>query len=96
MTVFMLRIEMATRFMRWIARPGQARWSFIADGRIDSPPTYHNGMILVGSRGGWVYCLRASDGQLAWKFNGMPERRLICDTGRLESAWPVHGSIMIA
>ena len=25
----------------------------------------------------------------------MPERRLICDTGRLESAWPVHGSIMI-
>ncbi|MEO6785100.1 MAG: PQQ-binding-like beta-propeller repeat protein, partial [Chthoniobacteraceae bacterium] len=74
---------------------GKARWTFIADGRIDSPPTYHNGMILVGSRGGWVYCLRASDGMLAWKFNGMPERRLICDTGRLESAWPVNGSIMI-
>ena len=26
---------------------------------------------------------------------GCRERRLICDTGRLESAWPVHGSIMI-
>jgi outer membrane protein assembly factor BamB len=74
---------------------GRARWSFIADGRIDSPPTYYKGMILVGSRGGSVYALRASDGQLAWKFNGMPKRRLICDTGRLESAWPVHGSIMI-
>ena len=74
---------------------GQTRWSFIADGRIDSPPTYYNGMLLFGSRGGWVYCLRASDGQLAWEFTGMPERRLICDTGRLESAWPVHGSIMI-
>ncbi|TWT91199.1 outer membrane protein assembly factor BamB family protein [Neorhodopirellula pilleata] len=74
---------------------GVARWSFVADGRIDSPPTYHNGMILVGSRGGWVYGLRASDGHLAWKFNGLPQRRLICDTGRLESAWPVHGSIML-
>lgn len=74
---------------------GRARWSFIADGRIDSPPTYYKGMILVGSRGGSVYGLRATDGQLAWKFNGMPQRRLICDCGRLESAWPVHGSIMI-
>ena len=74
---------------------GETRWTFIADGRIDSPPTYYKGLVLFGSRGGWVYCLRASDGQLAWKFNGMPERRLICDTGRLESAWPVHGSIMI-
>lgn len=74
---------------------GETRWTFIADGRIDSPPTFYNGMILVGSRGGSVYCLRASDGQLAWKFNGMPDRRLICDTGRLESAWPVHGSIMM-
>ena len=74
---------------------GQTQWSFVVDGRIDSPPTYHNGMLLVGSRGGWVYCLQASDGQLAWKFNGMPERRLICDQGRLESAWPVHGSIMV-
>lgn len=74
---------------------GQTSWSFVADGRIDSPPTYHHGKVLVGSRGGWVYCLRASDGRLVWKFNGMPERRLICDQGRLESAWPVHGSIMI-
>jgi outer membrane protein assembly factor BamB len=76
-------------------KSGETRWTFIADGRIDSPPTYHKGMILFGSRGGYVYCLRASDGQMVWKFNGMPEQRLICDTGRLESAWPVNGSIMI-
>ncbi|QDV41162.1 outer membrane biogenesis protein BamB [Stieleria neptunia] len=74
---------------------GDIRWTFIADGRIDSPPTYSNGLILVGSRGGSVSCLRASDGQLVWTFNGMPQRRLICDAGRLESAWPVHGSIMM-
>lgn len=74
---------------------GRTRWTFIADGRIDSPPTYHEGLVLFGGRCGHVYCLRASDGQLVWKFSGLPERRLICDTGRLESAWPVNGSIMI-
>ncbi|MFC1764659.1 PQQ-binding-like beta-propeller repeat protein [Planctomycetota bacterium] len=74
---------------------GQTRWTYVADGLIDCPPTYHNGMVLFGTRTGWVYCLRASDGQLAWKFTGLPERRLICDSGRLESAWPVNGSVLI-
>ena len=74
---------------------GKTRWTYIADGRIDSPPTYYRGMVLFGSRTGEVHCLRASDGQLVWKFSGMPERRLICDTGRLESAWPVNGSVMV-
>ena len=74
---------------------GQTRWTHIADGCIDSPPTYYQGMVLFGTRTGWVHCLRASDGQLAWKFTGLPERRLVCDTGRLESAWPVNGSVMI-
>ena len=74
---------------------GETRWTFTAAGRIDSPPTYYKGVVLFGSRCGWVYCLRASDGQLAWRFNGMPERRLVCDTGRLESAWPVNGSVMV-
>jgi outer membrane protein assembly factor BamB len=74
---------------------GKKRWSFVSEGGIDSPPTYHKGLILVGSRGGWVYCLRATDGEMVWKFTGMPERRLVCDSGRLESAWPISGSILV-
>lgn len=74
---------------------GQTRWTYTAGGRIDSPPTYYKGLVLFGSRAGWVYCLRASDGALVWKFNGLPERRLMADTGRFESAWPVNGSIMV-
>ena len=74
---------------------GEARWTFTAGGRIDSPPTYYKGLVLFGCRCGSVYCLRAEDGELVWRFNGMPERRLICDKGRLESAWPVNGGIMI-
>jgi outer membrane protein assembly factor BamB len=74
---------------------GKIAWSFAADGRIDSPPTYYKGLLLFGCRGGWVYALRAMDGTLAWKFSDLPEKRLISARGQLESAWPVSGSVMV-
>ena len=73
---------------------GQTEWTFTADGRIDSPPAYYKGMVLFGSRDGWVYCLRASDGALAWRFKDLPDK-LIGAFGQLESAWPVSGSVLI-
>ncbi len=73
---------------------GKTKWTFTADGRIDSPPAYYKGMVLFGSRDGWVYCLRASDGALAWRFKDLPDR-LIGAFGQLESAWPVTGSVLI-
>ena len=73
---------------------GQTQWTFTADSRIDSPPAYHKGMVLFGSRDGWVYCLRASDGSLAWRFKDLPDR-LIGAYGQLESAWPVSGSVLV-
>ena len=77
------------------ARTGKQRWAFTAGGRIDSPPTVHKGTVLFGSADGYVYCLRASDGELAWKFRAAPHRRLIQSFGQLESAWPVHGSVLM-
>ena len=50
------------------AADGKIVWRFAAEGRVDSPPTYHQGLVLFGSRDGSVYCLRASDGALAWRF----------------------------
>ena len=47
---------------------GDVIWRFTADARIDSPPTYTRGLVLFGSRGGWVYAIRARDGALAWRF----------------------------
>ncbi|MDP6542633.1 MAG: PQQ-binding-like beta-propeller repeat protein [Phycisphaerae bacterium] len=74
---------------------GKKRWNFIAGGRIDSPPTIHKGMVLFGSADGYVYCLRATDGELAWRFRAAPHQRLIGSFGQLESAWPVHGSVLM-
>lgn len=77
------------------ARDGKALWSYAAGGRVDSPPTIYNGLVLFGSADGWVYCLRASDGKLVWRFRGAPEARRVVAFGQLESAWPVHGSVLV-
>ena len=73
---------------------GKTEWTFTADGRIDSPPAYYKGLVLFGSRDGWVYCLRAGDGALAWRFKDLPDR-LIGAYGQLESKWPVSGSVLV-
>ncbi|MBC8871662.1 MAG: PQQ-binding-like beta-propeller repeat protein [Planctomycetes bacterium] len=77
------------------AETGEQLWSFAAGGRVDSPPTIYKGMALVGCRNGWVYCLRARDGALAWRFRAAPEERRIIAFNQLESAWRVHGSVLV-
>jgi outer membrane protein assembly factor BamB len=77
------------------AKDGRPLWTFTAGGRIDSPPTVHEGLVLMGSADGCVYCLRAADGALAWRFRAAPEDRRIGAFGRVESAWPVHGSVLV-
>jgi len=77
------------------AKDGRKLWEFAAGARIDSPPTYHKGTLIFGSMDGWVYCVRATDGLLAWRFQAAPEDRMIGAFGQLESAWPVHGSVLV-
>ncbi|MGI9427808.1 MAG: PQQ-binding-like beta-propeller repeat protein [Bythopirellula sp.] len=74
---------------------GKEVWSFIADGRIDTPPTYYKGMLLFGTRSGYAYCLRASDGALSWRFRAAPHERLIGAFDGIESAWPVYGAVLV-
>lgn len=74
---------------------GLPAWQFIAGGRVDSPPTYWQGRVFFGSKDGWVYCLRATDGALIWKFQGAPNNRQHGANEQLESVWPVHGSVLV-
>jgi len=74
---------------------GEPAWTFIADGRIDSPPTLSEGLCLFGTRNGFVYCLRASDGALTWQFHAAPQDRRLFAYEQLESVWPVHGSVLV-
>ena len=77
------------------AADGGKVWSHTAGGRIDSAPTLHAGTVVFGSADGWVTCLDQRDGQLVWRFHAAPEARLIANHGRLESSWPVHGSVLL-
>ena len=77
------------------AGDGSRLWSFTADGPVDSPPTIHDGRVVFGSTDGSVYCLRATDGELVWRFQAAPSHRRIVSYERIESAWPVHGSVLI-
>jgi len=74
---------------------GREVWRHTAGGRIDSPPVIDGPRILFGCADGYAYCLRAEDGALVWRFQAAPARRLICDRGRLESPWRVHGSMLL-
>jgi len=74
---------------------GKKSWIFQAGGRIDSAPTIYKGRVIFGSADGSLYCLRASDGELIWRFFAAPDKRQMISRGQVESAWPVHGSVLI-
>lgn len=77
------------------ASDGQLKWTFIADGPIDSPPTLAGNAVVFGGEDGWIYVVRAADGKLAWRFRAAPEERVILTDEHPASAWPLHGSLLV-
>ena len=77
------------------AGSGKTLWSYATSGRVDSPPTVYQGRALFGSADGWVYCLRASDGELVWRFRAAPKELKTVALGQVESVWPVHGNVLV-
>lgn len=77
------------------ALSGKSLWTFTAGGRVDSPPTFWEGRLLFGCKDGSVYCLRASDGALIWRFQAAPGDRQHVAFEQIESVWPVHGSVLV-
>jgi len=77
------------------ATTGKGLWHYVADGRVDSPPTCSGGLVVFGAADGCVYCLRAADGTLVWRFRAAPRAERVVSYGRLESPWPLHGSVLV-
>ncbi|MFC1497606.1 PQQ-binding-like beta-propeller repeat protein [Verrucomicrobiota bacterium] len=93
-TVYVSRID-EYQIVALDAVSGEEKWTYIADAKVDSPPTIYGELVLFGARNGWVYCLRASDGELVWRFRAAPGDRLIMAFDQLESPWPVNGSVLV-
>jgi len=93
-TVYVASLD-ERKIIAFVAKTGKVRWSYVTSGSVDTPPTINGGLVVFGTRDGRVTCLRATDGQLAWRFRAAPiEQRIMVD-GRLESAWPVYGSVLV-
>ncbi len=92
--VFVTRPD-AHQVLAFDANTAKPIWQFDANGRVDTPPTIHQGLCLFGSKSGMVYCLRANDGQLVWKIQAAPLDERIVAYGQIESPWPVPGSVLV-
>jgi len=74
---------------------GEELWQFTTGARVDSPPTIWKGRVLFGSADGHVYCLRASDGALVWRFRAAANGQRAMIFEQLESLWPVPGNVLV-
>lgn len=70
---------------------GKQLWRFYANGPVRLAPVAWQGRVLFGSDDGVFYCVRASTGQLAWKFKAVPSDRKLIGNKRLISVWPIRG-----
>ncbi len=73
---------------------GRVAWTRAAGGRIDSPPTVVGQRLYFGSADGTVTCLDVHEGRLQWRRRLAPRDERIVSDGRIESVWPVHGSVL--
>jgi outer membrane protein assembly factor BamB len=77
------------------ARTGETVWSFYTDGPIRLAPTLAHGNVYFGSDDGFVYCLRASDGEVIWKYRVGPQDDRLLARGEMISRWPVRTGVLI-
>ncbi|HID21897.1 MAG TPA: hypothetical protein EYP14_05790, partial [Planctomycetaceae bacterium] len=78
------------------ARTGKLLWTFVTGGPVRFAPVVWKKHLYVGSDDGFLYCLRAVDGQMRWKRRGGPDGSRVLGNERLISRWPVRGGPVIA
>ena len=85
------------------ANNGQEKWRFVTGGPVrvapqivpaTSPAT--GGKVYFGSDDGFVYCIDATTGKLAWKFRGGPVDERLAANHRMISRWPVRTGALVA
>jgi outer membrane protein assembly factor BamB len=77
------------------AATGKGKWIACTGGAVLCPPTVAAGRVFAGSADGRAYALEAATGKVLWSFRAAPVERRIFVYGRLISAWPVGGGVLV-
>jgi outer membrane protein assembly factor BamB len=78
------------------AATGKAKWTSHTDGPVRLPPTAAGANVYFGSDDGRVYCVKASDGSVVWKYRAAPDDRVVPSNGKLISLWPCRTGVLVA
>jgi outer membrane protein assembly factor BamB len=81
--------------VRALDEKGKLRWKTYAGGPIYYPPAIAQNRVFVGSADGRVYALEAQTGRFLWSHRVAPRERVISVYGKLISAWPVAGGVVV-
>ncbi|MBC8183780.1 PQQ-binding-like beta-propeller repeat protein [candidate division KSB1 bacterium] len=74
---------------------GHVKWTFFAEGSIRFAPSIRKNRVYFGSDDGYVYCLKANNGKLIWKYRPGPSNNKVIGNGRMISLWPVRTSVLV-
>ena len=71
---------------------GDELWRFYAGAPIRFAPVAWTNKVAFVSDDGWLTCLHATDGSIAWRYRGGLDNRKIIGNERLVSLWPARGA----
>jgi outer membrane protein assembly factor BamB len=74
---------------------GAPVWKTHVSGAVYYPPVVAHDRLFVGSADGRVYAYEARTGRPLWAFRVAPAERVISVFGKLISAWPVAGGVVV-
>ena len=74
---------------------GKERWKFVTDGPVRVAPLVDEGRIYFGSDDGFVYCLKAADGDLVWKYRPVEPGKRILNNGRFIPLNPCRTGVVL-
>jgi len=77
------------------AETGKVSWTFFTEGPVRFAPTIWKGRVYAGSDDGYVYCLKAKDGELIWKYRPGYSDEKVLGNERMISLWPVRTSVLV-
>ena len=74
---------------------GEELWRFYANGPVRLAPVAWEDKLFFTADDGYLYCVQAEDGALAWKFRGGPNDHRLLGNERIINFWAARGGPVV-